>query len=108
MPKSHKVLLSTFRNWRFQEIGPGNWDLKRRLRMEQFSYRRCSRSEIVLKYKEKTSYNMLLFPLMHYTNRSPCLRQTTFPVTLFSLLSKAPEELHIEPLPISNGNPCFL
>ena len=21
MPKSHKVLLSTFRNWRFQEIG---------------------------------------------------------------------------------------
>ena len=79
-------------------------DLKRRLWVEQFSYQRCSRSEIVLKYKEKTViFKYVTFPTIQiaplvYSRRA-------FPVALLSLLSKAPEELHIEPLQISNGSP---
>ena len=76
MPKSHKVLLSTFRNWRFQEIGFKKEIVDGTVFVSEvwFFY---IWSDIVLKYKEKPVI-IRYFSFSHYTNGSPCLLQKSF------------------------------
>ena len=75
--------------------------------MEQFLYRRCG---VIVKSVgdkcEEIKKNQLQYVVTFPTIQIAPLvySRRAFPVALLSLLSKAPEELHIEPLQISNGS----
>ena len=118
MPKSHKVglLLSTFHNWRFQEIGfkkgivdgtvfvSEEWCEVCRRQIHNIKRDDRIHGAFVLKYKEKP---VIIRYFSHCTNRSPCLLQKSFSSCSSIAPLKSSEELHIEPLQISNGSPCI-